>query len=146
MEPENERVGADETLNPPGDRSEGAETPDVSLPSHRNLPPPPVVDYNRPILKRGQYASRPDEHIGVSNEQNRINSVARLGSGLSAGITFASSVVVGVLIGMWLDKRFEPHAVAPWATIVMSVVGFVAGFMTFIRISSAADENLKKRK
>ena len=145
MEPKNERLGADE---PESKAEHGLDDEDVSspqLPPIPDLPHPPEVSYKRPPLKRGQYAARPDEHIGVSDAQNKINVAARIGSGLSAGITFASSVVVSVLIGMWLDHRFEPKSTTPWATVFMLIIGFIAGFMTFVRISSAAERNSRHR-
>jgi F0F1-type ATP synthase assembly protein I len=146
MKPENERESAEVRGVPSDVETEDEKDDGVRVPPLPDLPHPPVVDYTRPALKRGQYAARPDEHIGVSEEQNKINVAARMGSGLSAGITFASSVVVSLLIGQWIDHRFEPHSSTPWATIVMAFVGFAAGFVTFVRISSVADRNIKRRE
>jgi F0F1-type ATP synthase assembly protein I len=145
MEPNNERSGADEFGDSADGKSEHQDVPQIPLPSTPKFPPPPEVNYTRPALKKGEYALHPDLQVGVSDEQNRVNTVARMGSGMSAGITFASSVIVSVLIGMWIDRRFEPNA-TPWATIVMTLLGFVAGYMTFLRISSASDRNIKRGK
>lgn len=145
MEPKNERFDAEEPGSTSSDNAEGDDEAGIDLPPAPELPQPPIVNYTRPPLKRGQYASRPDEHIGVSNAQDKINTAARMGSGLSAGITFASSVIVSAVIGVWVDRRFEPHSATPWATIVLSILGFVAGFITFLRITTIADENIKRR-
>ncbi len=146
MEPKKERLSAEQNLDniDAGDKDDAL--PEIKVPASGDLPEPPVVNYTRPALKRGQYAATPNEHIGVSAEQDKINVAARMGSGLSAGITFASSVIVSAGIGMWLDHRFEPHSATPWATVAMTLLGFAAGIITFVRITSVADENIKRRK
>jgi F0F1-type ATP synthase assembly protein I len=119
---------------------EGEEDPSVELPPSSTFPEPPKMDYVRPSLKKGMYAQSPDVARREGESSKGVNSAAQLGAGLSAGITFTSSVVVSVLLGMWLDKKFEPHAV-PWATIALTILGFVAGLVNFIRISAATDTN-----
>jgi len=115
------------------------------VPHVGELPQPPVVNYTRPVLKKGQYAQAPDETRGVFDQKDDGIYAAKLGADLSGSITFASSVIVSVLIGMWIDKRFEPHSI-PWATVVMTPLGFVAGFLTFIRISAANGRSGKRPK
>jgi len=146
MEPKNERESAAGSESN-SDANDGDNEPSsVTLPPVGELPQPPVVNYTRPVLKQGTYALGPDLHPGVSEAQEKVNSVARMGAGLSASITFASSIIVSVLIGLWLDKHFEPHSSTPWATVVMTVLGFAAGFITFVRISTVADHNTKRHK
>jgi F0F1-type ATP synthase assembly protein I len=145
MEPSKERDSAAGKTEPSEDGVTQIETTSVHLPQIGELPEPPVINYTRPVLKRIKYASKPDEHVGFSEAQNKANSVAKLGSGLSAGITFASSVIVSVLIGQWLDKHLEPMSSTPWATIIMLVIGFAAGFISFVRISNVGDQNTKGR-
>jgi|GEM_PF-933750 F0F1-type ATP synthase assembly protein I len=145
MEHKKERDSADESFNSAGENT-GEQVSDVKLPPVNEFPEPPVVNYTRPVLKRGQYAQQPDEERNVgANAQNDYNAAARLGADLSAGMTFAASVIVSVLIGMWLDKKFEPNSV-PWITLVMTPLGFVAGFLNIMRISAVHSRNGKRPK
>lgn len=61
---------------------------------------------------------------------------------MSAGITLASSVVVGFLLGQWIDRHW--HLSMPWGTIVFSLAGVAAGFINLFRILSVSDNSRKK--
>jgi ATP synthase protein I len=48
----------------------------------------------------------------------------------TVGLTLVLSTVIGLAIGIWLDKVFNT---GPWLTLVFLVVGIVAGFRNFYR-------------
>ena len=120
--------------------------PAVKLPPAVSLPPPPEISFTRPTLghRNSSQASR--------SEANRVSSGSRPsqaspssfspGAGMSAGITLASSVVVGFLIGQWIDHHWNLSQ--PWGTIIFSLTGVAAGFINLFRILNASDKNEKK--
>ena len=117
------------------------------VPSHDPLPPPPDITFTRPSLGkaaplRQQNSSWTDEaRAGSASPQSQPSSF-NLGTGMSAGITLASSVVVGFLIGQWIDHHW--HLSIPWGTIIFSLTGVAAGFINLFRILSASDDHRKK--
>jgi hypothetical protein len=136
-------MGKDE---PKTQSDDGNETPEIVVPSHSPLPPPPDVNFSRPTLKsatpgkpwdRGEIAPRlpgspPVENTSVS-----------LGAGMAAGSVFVASVVVGVGIGQWIDRHWL-HTAVPWGTIVFVLAGVAAGFLNLTRIVSAPSNRGKK--
>lgn len=68
-----------------------------------------------------------------------MDNAARMGAGLSAGITLAASVVVGLLIGQWIDRHYN-HSAIPWGTLVMTLAGVAAGFLNLFRILGVSDK------
>ena len=136
-------MAENDTPNRANTTSEKNDTPPLVVPFHDPLPPPPDISYTRPTLGKAAPLS----------EQNRIRTVGRpagpsapsslnLGTGMSAGITLASSVVVGFLIGQWIDHHW--HLAVPWGTIVFSLTGVTAGFLNLFRILGASDGHGKK--
>lgn len=74
---------------------------------------------------------------------SRVSGAARSGrqfyhalSASSVGLELGLSVVVGVLIGRWLDGRFGTE---PWLMLVLLVLGLVAGFRGVLRAVRRAD-------
>jgi ATP synthase protein I len=49
---------------------------------------------------------------------------------LGIGTSFAASVLLGLGIGYWLDRRFGTQ---PWLFLVGAVFGLVAGFVQFYK-------------
>ena len=49
----------------------------------------------------------------------------------AVGIQLATSVIVGLFLGGWLDKRF---ATAPWLTVIGLTLGSIGGFYNLFRI------------
>lgn len=49
----------------------------------------------------------------------------------SAGLEFGLSVVVGFLIGDFLDKQFNT---SPWLLLLFAVFGMIAGFRSLFRM------------
>jgi ATP synthase protein I len=73
----------------------------------------------------------------------RVSGAARSGrqfyhalSASSVGLELGLSVVVGVLIGRWLDGRFGTE---PWLMLAFLVLGLVAGFRGVLRAVRRAD-------
>lgn len=54
------------------------------------------------------------------------------------GFQLAVSVVVGVMVGRWLDTRWET---TPWLTIVGMLLGSGAGFWNLLRLLKWKDPN-----
>jgi F0F1-type ATP synthase assembly protein I len=48
------------------------------------------------------------------------------------GFTIAGCIIIGVLFGVWLDGFFNTQ---PWLTLVGSLLGLAAAFMSIIRIA-----------
>jgi ATP synthase protein I len=53
-----------------------------------------------------------------------------VGLASTVGLTLVLSTVIGLAIGIWLDRVFNT---GPWLTLVFLVVGIVAGFRNFYR-------------
>jgi ATP synthase protein I len=49
----------------------------------------------------------------------------------SLGLEMGVAIAIGLLIGLWLDKRFDTK---PWLTILFLLFGLAAGFKNVIRI------------
>ncbi|MDP3275842.1 MAG: AtpZ/AtpI family protein [Deltaproteobacteria bacterium] len=54
---------------------------------------------------------------------------------ISIGIELVVSVMLGLGVGVWLDRRF---ATGPWLTLVGIVVGSAAGFRSLLRFANKA--------
>ena len=58
-------------------------------------------------------------------------------SATSVGIEMAVAVVLGIFLGMWLDKQL---GTTPWMMIVWLVAGFAAGLRAVFRHVAASDK------
>jgi ATP synthase protein I len=58
-------------------------------------------------------------------------------SATSVGIEMAVAVVLGIFLGMWLDKKL---GTTPWMMIIWLVVGFAAGLRAVFRHVAASDK------
>ncbi len=131
-----------ETPNRADNQEDNEDAPPLVVPSHDPLPPPPEITFTRPTLGQaaplsGRKPPRPGSLPGQS-----APSSFNLGAGMSAGITLASSVVVGFLIGQWIDHHW--HLSMPWGTIIFSLTGVTAGFLNLFRIFGASDDHRKQ--
>ena len=54
----------------------------------------------------------------------------QLGFVLTMGFSFAAAVAVGGLLGAWVDSRL---GTSPWLTVILIVLGFVAGLLELFR-------------
>ena len=69
--------------------------------------------------------------MGMSEDKKEL--LRTLGSVSSMGISVAVAIVIGVAIGLQLDKWFNS---APWFFFIFLLFGIVAGFRNVYKISS----------
>jgi len=117
------------------------------VPSIPDLPLPPDIKYIRPDRGRpyGGDSSGKSTDASHSGRSSREAGGIPTGAGLSAGITFAASIIVGVLIGQFVDKKlgFSQGGV-PWGTIVFFFAGLAAGFINLFRLLTIYDNKNQK--
>lgn len=68
--------------------------------------------------------------MGLPPEERGRGPWRQLSVVLGMGFTFAAAVVVGGLLGVWLDGKL---GTAPWFTLGLLVLGFVAGLLELFR-------------
>lgn len=126
------------------------ETPQIAVPSHNPLPPPPEIHYTRPTS--GKSVPPPPHSLGAHSKRTAQeddasagSSAVKLGSGLAAATTFAASIIAGFLIGQWIDHRWNHGGGLPWGTLVFSLAGVAAGFLNLFRVLSATDRSRHKK-
>lgn len=49
------------------------------------------------------------------------------------GLMMVGSILLGLLLGLWIDSRF---GTSPWATLILSLVGVAAGTIGVYRLVS----------
>jgi ATP synthase protein I len=59
-------------------------------------------------------------------------------SSASVGLEMGISVIIGVLIGIWLDKQL---GTTPWMMLLWLAFGFAAGFRGVLRAVKREDRN-----
>lgn len=105
--------------HPPTDEPEEEPTlPEV--PPRPPLPEVPHVQFERPKL--------PGSPPPAFQQSARAMSLA-----FSIGFALAGPIIVGALVGYWLDSRFGTN---PTWTIVLVLLGTVAGLVQLIRIAN----------
>ncbi|MFN7017765.1 MAG: AtpZ/AtpI family protein [Fimbriimonadales bacterium] len=89
------------------------------LPPTPELPEPPQVEFERPQL--------PGAKLSPAFQRNtRAISLA-----FSIGFSLAGPVILGALVGYWLDGRF---GTSPTWAMVLTLLGMVAGLIQMIRV------------
>lgn len=125
-----------------GDDDDAERIPTV--PRLPELPQPPEVKYVRPTLGSpkgsGSQGAPGDGSFSGSGRMDSA-SVGRIGAGLSAGVMFAASVIVGIIAGIYIDRHWP--RVAPWGTMIMMLVGMAAGFLNLYRLVVVNDQKKK---
>ena|SRR5579883_1726548 len=125
--------------------------PEIEIPHAPFIPPPPEVRFERPSLGRGtpgRAFSKPkiDDTTGrpvtVSDSGDSERQGSHLGASLVIGVMFPSCIVVGALIGAWIDKEWP--VAYPWGIIVMSLAGIAAGFLNVFRMLTRLEQPTKK--
>jgi len=111
---------------------EDDDTPQIAVPSHSPLPPPPVVEFTRPTLDR-RASPPPSGASGAPCDPGEGG--GGHGAGLAAGFTFVASILAGLLAGTWLDGHFN-HTGTPWGTMVMTLAGAGVGFSNMFKLLS----------
>ncbi|MCS7066648.1 MAG: AtpZ/AtpI family protein [Fimbriimonadales bacterium] len=117
----------DKMSEPQGDESEPYQMPE--LPPVPELPKPPDVRFERPRL-------------GPSRSPRFMEASHGTAIAFSVGFALAGPILVGALLGVWLDNRFNT---APWLTLILLLVGIVAGFTQMIRLLNRL-QNEQERK
>ncbi len=107
----------DSHWTPSPDESEEVRPPD--LPPTPPLPEPPKVEFQRPTLPGSQPSP-------TFQRNTRAVSLA-----FSIGFALAGPVILGALVGYWLDGRF---ATSPTWTMILTLLGMGAGLTQLIRI------------
>ncbi len=89
------------------------------LPPTPELPEPPKVEFERPQLPGAQPSP-------TFQRNTRAISLA-----FSIGFSLAGPVILGALLGYWLDGRF---GTSPTWTMILTLLGMVAGLVQMIRV------------
>jgi len=61
------------------------------------------------------------------------DSVRTIGALSSVGLSFVLAIVIGVLVGLWLDRVFGTHRIF---FFVFFILGFVAGILNVYRTAA----------
>ncbi len=101
---------------PPLRGDEGASEQPPELPPMPELPEVPEVRFERP-----KEPSRSPRFM----EASRGMALA-----FSVGFALVGPIILGALLGIWLDARLNT---SPWLTMVLVLLGIVAGFVEMIR-------------
>lgn len=64
-------------------------------------------------------------------------------TGATAGLEFAASILAGVFVGWWTDRRV---GTGPWLVILGTFVGAAAGFYNLYRALSTGQRPSRSRK
>ncbi|MCW5889374.1 MAG: AtpZ/AtpI family protein [bacterium] len=70
--------------------------------------------------------------------------MARYARGLALAFEFGGAIVGGAFVGWWIDGRY---GTAPWATIGLTVLGAVGGFVRLVQMArqfSAVDRGRER--
>jgi len=89
------------------------------------LPEPPKVEFERPKLPGGQPSP-------TFQRNARAISLA-----FSVGFSLAGPIILGALVGYWLDGRFGTGSL--W-TLILTMLGMVAGLVQLIRIANKLNQ------
>lgn len=65
------------------------------------------------------------------------------GKSMRAAIDFTSAIVIGILLGYWIDRWLGTK---PFGVIVFLVLGFIAGVMNIQRAQMEDDKEYEKEK
>lgn len=70
----------------------------------------------------------------MSDRQERINTIRTIGALSTVGFSFVLAVLIGALVGWWLDRQlgFEKY---PVFFLIFFVLGLVAGVLNVFRAS-----------
>ncbi len=123
----------------------------VSVPQTPQLPPVPEIKFHKPNTYKSDDGGH-DVTVSVNDDSSKLksghqaqsSSAASAGAAMGAGITFAASIVVGFLIGHWIDHKFGlDKGGVPWGTMIMCLAGMAAGFVNLFRLLQMDDKRGK---
>ncbi len=66
----------------------------------------------------------------MGSEKKRSQLFREVGKYAALGLEMALSVIIGLVIGAFLDKRLKT---GPWLTLLFLVLGFAAGLRSLVR-------------
>ncbi len=66
---------------------------------------------------------------------------SEIGRYASLGLEMALSVIIGLAIGAFLDKRL---GTGPWMTFIFLILGFAAGFRSLIRAARRSQREAER--
>ena len=72
------------------------------------------------------------EELASGQERQRLTQTQLAGRWISIGIQMAVSIVLGLLGGQWLDKKFGTD---PWFTLLGILIGAAAAFYDMYRLA-----------
>ena len=73
----------------------------------------------------------------------RESAVKSLGLATRLGLVLAAPVLVSFFVGQWIDNVLHSH---PWATLLLAVLGVIAGSAGAYRLGSTLVEQLQNQK
>ena len=137
-----------------------AKLREIEVPSASFIPPPPEVSYSRPGSSSSNTRPKPDadrtnvtigadrpRHLSPSQSSQFSDNAGSLGSAMGAGLTFAASVVVGYLVGAFVDTHFHwDRGGIPWGVIIFVFAGLAAGFVNLFRLLAIGERNGTSKK
>ena len=99
-----------------------------------------ITEVNFPARKKRNQVNQVSEKVGESNldkyskvnSSDRKNIVRAIGFLSQIGFTVFACVLVGVLLGRFLDGRLGTD---PWLTIVFSILGCLSAFKAMIDVA-----------
>ncbi len=95
-------------------------------------------------LKRNNLDLTGDEPIKVNETESDFGAASNgLAQGMRLGLEFLSGTIVGLLIGLGLDKYFDT---SPWCLLVFSLLGFAAGMLNVYRDINQIQESIGVNK
>lgn len=70
--------------------------------------------------------------------ENDRRNLRNMSTASAVGIVIVVSVVIGFLLGRWLDRIFGTD---PWLLLVFTILGVVAGFIEMYRMVKSISED-----
>lgn len=119
---------------------EGDGEPNIRVPSHDPLPPPPEIHYTRPNLGQRSGPTGSDSPVEFGDMSSNSSSSVRYTRGLAGGVSLSACILAGYWLGSEIDRHWI-HASMPWGTIVMVLAGVFAGFYNLFRMVNRNDGN-----
>ncbi len=132
----------------------------IEVPKASVIPLPPEVTYSRPGSSQPTEQLRPGadrtnvtigadrpRHLSPSQSSSFSDNAGSVGSAMGAGLTFAASVVVGYLVGAFVDSHFHwNRSGIPWGVIVFVFAGLAAGFVNLFRLLAIGERSGKGKR
>jgi ATP synthase protein I len=93
------------------------------------------VQKGLPGTRYGQEAPAWGSEVDFMKEDTR-RLLRLVGFASTIGLTLVLSTVIGLAVGIWLDKVFDT---GPWLTLIFLVLGIAAGFRNFYHFMSKSN-------